>query len=47
MWVLLSTSHIRHYAKFIFSILNARFVPKAPIAGADINDCYLEAVIRM
>jgi hypothetical protein len=28
MWVLLSTSHTRHYAKFIFSILNARFVPK-------------------
>jgi hypothetical protein len=24
-----------------------RFVPKAPIAGADINDCYLEAVIRI
>jgi hypothetical protein len=27
--------------------LNDRNVPKAPIAGADINDCYLEAVIRI
>jgi hypothetical protein len=26
---------------------NGSYVPKAPIAGADINDCYLEAVIRM
>jgi hypothetical protein len=47
MWVLLSTSHIRRYAKLFFSILNARFVPKACIARADINGCYLEAAIRI
>jgi hypothetical protein len=47
MWVLLSTSHIRHYAKFIFSILNARSVPKACITLTDFNGSYLEAAIRI
>ena len=27
--------------------INERLVPKAPIAGADINSCYLEAVIKI
>jgi hypothetical protein len=31
----------------IWDLANGWYVPKAPIAGADINDCYLEAVIRM
>jgi hypothetical protein len=26
--------------------VNGRYVPKAPIAGTDINGCYLEAAIR-
>jgi hypothetical protein len=55
---MLSAGHIRHAVKPVeatgvprrvnFSnFSDGSSVPKALIAGADINDCYLEAVVRV